>query len=209
VWKVSGGIDYSFPSSLDYSILHPNAFLLLVNFDPAADKPALDAFIAKYHPASTAKILGPFQGRLSNSGELIRLEQPVDQFRRMAIVETVDYLPNSPWPDSALTGESLQRVKFREFANDPVNWKSAPPTPGWIDGELQQPLSLSAPTIDEGIMYFGVTADAGVALILESSAELDQWQTVSTTNSPTPNFSWTIPLPANQSNQFYRLRLGP
>lgn len=49
----------------------------------------------------------------------------------MLVRETVTYAPTNPWPARADGGgASLQRIDPAAFADDPINWYPATPTPG-------------------------------------------------------------------------------
>ncbi len=87
------------------------------------------------------KILGPYDGRLDNSGEKIEIGRPgdVDQFgtRYYIRVDRVNYSDGSHpvgedlWPSQADGGgKSLSRKVPQEYGNDVVNWKAAEPSPG-------------------------------------------------------------------------------
>jgi hypothetical protein len=46
-------------------------------------------------------------------------------------MDQLTYGDTAPWPSEADgQGASLQRLAANQFANDPVNWKAATPTPG-------------------------------------------------------------------------------
>ena len=92
-----------------------------------------------------AKILGPWSGRLSNSGEKVQLSMPgdVDEFstRYYIRIDRVNYSDGSHpedcpggvdlWPIEADgDGNSLTRIDPNSYGNDPNNWAPASPTPG-------------------------------------------------------------------------------
>ncbi|MCO4772571.1 MAG: CotH kinase family protein [Deltaproteobacteria bacterium] len=126
-WSFDQGIDYTFA----VRTLAPGDTVVL-----AADPGSL---FARYPEPGT--VLGPYEGRLSNGGERIRL---VD-----ADGETVDslrYDDEAPWPvgadalgassrwlpptslplqDHQGRGRSLQRVSFEGASDDPGNWRAS------------------------------------------------------------------------------------
>jgi hypothetical protein len=136
-WHISGGVIYSFPQSVT---LPAQGFLLLVNFNPATDAPTLAGFRARYGLSTSVPLYGPYKGNLANGGESIELDRPDTPqaaphpdagFVPYLFVEEVNYLNAAPWPIGAGgTGNSLQRSIGSNYANDPVNWFVAAPTPG-------------------------------------------------------------------------------
>ncbi len=138
-WQIAGGIDYSFPTNLT---LAPRSTLLVVGFDPANRPDLLAEFRATYDLATATPIVGPFQGRLSNSGERIDLQRPDNPqgpdrpdagFVPYLLVDGADYRPAGAWPSAADgTGPSLQRIDPLRFGNEPLNWQAATPNPGTV-----------------------------------------------------------------------------
>jgi hypothetical protein len=135
-WRVGGGIDYAFPPSVTLS---PGGFLLLVNFDPATNTDARIAFRGRYGLSDSVPLYGPYVGRLDNAGESIQLIRPDAPqtapapdagFVPQILVEEIKYGDALPWPVEADgSGKSLQRKRFADYGNDPVNWLAANPTP--------------------------------------------------------------------------------
>lgn len=135
-WRLSGGIDWAFgPTTIE-----AGGYRLVVGFDPARDRVALEAFLAHYRlPASAgSRMMGPYQGRLSNEGEEIRLNRPGEPVPRPGggtfmpeiLVDRVDYGVRLPWPAMASgTGLSLQRQEPGAYGNDPIHWRAGWPTP--------------------------------------------------------------------------------
>jgi len=125
-WKFTDGIDYTFP---------PNTTIaghsrLIVASDPAT-------FTAKYGalPAGV-QLLGPYDGKLINSGEKIELSKPgdidSDLVRHYILVDKVSYSDDAPWPENADgDGASLSKKITSDYGNDPANWLGIiPPNPG-------------------------------------------------------------------------------
>ena len=136
-WKIKGGVDYTFPQNVTL----PGrgfGFLLLVNFDPVADSGALAEFRARYNLGAGVPLFGPYNGKLSNTGESIGLYKPDPPqapphpdagFVPYVLVEHIDFLNIAPWPAGADgTGSSLQRQVGASYGNDPTNWFAAAPT---------------------------------------------------------------------------------
>ena len=134
-WRIDGGVTYVFPFDTK---IPGGGRVLIVGFNPK-DAKALETFRNAYASAlnnSTAPILGPYQGKLSNTGERIALEKPLthDPFTgnsSYAIVDEVIYFHQSPWTTLADgKGDSLQRISDAQSGNDPWNWVGSLPTPG-------------------------------------------------------------------------------
>lgn len=129
-WRLRGGVDFNFPTNLT---LAPGEALLLVSFNPAAEPVQLAGFRAKYGLGAQTRILGPYDGKLPNSGGSIELLKPgapekpghADVGQASYIpVETIDYSDRAPWPAEADgKGMILERIKREAYGNDPVNWR--------------------------------------------------------------------------------------
>ena len=136
-WKLAGGVDYTFPQNLS---LPGGGFLLLVNFDPVTDSVALAEFRARCNLGAGVPLFGPYNGKLSNTGETIGLYKPDPPqapphpdagFVPYVLVEHIDFLNIAPWPAGADgTGSSFQRQVAANYGNDPANWFVASPTAG-------------------------------------------------------------------------------
>ena len=137
-WRFTDGVSYSFPGYPGLTI-PANGRLLVVR--------DIGAYIAKYSlPPFNVFILGPYAGRLSNSGEKLDLSMPgdIDEHgeRQYIRVDRVNYSDgahpeNCPgnvdlWSTIADGGgASITRVNPTLYGNDPNNWTTAnPPTPG-------------------------------------------------------------------------------
>jgi hypothetical protein len=125
-WKLAGLGDnngaYTLPAGL---ALAPGASLV-VSADP-------DAYRATYGTAIGIPVVGPFEGKLSNDGERLALQEPqppesdpeMAGFVAYADVDFVNYGTTAPWPAAANgQGPALVRVDGRAFGNDPANWQA-------------------------------------------------------------------------------------
>ncbi len=135
-WKFTDAIDFIFPSNP--VTINPSDYLLVVK-NPAA-------FIERYPTVPTSKVFGPYDGQLSNGGEILELGKPgdIDQQtgqRHYICVERIAYSDGSHpeecpggvdlWPTSADgTGDSLSRISITLYSNDPNNWTAVTPNPG-------------------------------------------------------------------------------
>jgi hypothetical protein len=130
------GIEFFFPTDPPLT-LGADEYLLLVGDS--------DAFAAKYNVPANVQVFEWGTGRLDNAGEKIQISMPGDvdlQGRRQWIrVDRINYSDGShpddtpgdsdPWPiEPDGTGYSLSRITPAEYGNDPVNWKTAIPSPG-------------------------------------------------------------------------------
>jgi hypothetical protein len=136
-WRLRSAVRFDFPPN---TTLPPHGFLIVVGFDPALNLNDLHAFRTRYQLSPGVPILGPFDGRLNNSGETVRLLMP-DRPQTTpgpelglvpyVLTDEVDYTNAPPWPTEAnATGNSIQRIVSHKFGNEPLNWHAAPPTPG-------------------------------------------------------------------------------
>jgi hypothetical protein len=104
-----------------------------------------DVFSWRYPVVPAEKILGPYDGKLSNAGEKLELSMPgdVDNYgeRHYIRIDRINYSDgshpdNSPgefdfWPAAADgNGKSLTRWTATDYGNDPANWFAALPSPG-------------------------------------------------------------------------------
>lgn len=134
-WRLRGGVEFDFPPGLT---LPAGGFLLIVNFDPANPVFA-SGFRTRMNVPAETPLAGPYQGKLDNEGERIRLlkpdapqgsELPDAGFVPYVVLEEAGYGAAAPWPSGASrSGHSLQRVA-NSFADDPSSWRVAAATPG-------------------------------------------------------------------------------
>ena len=106
-WRLRGGLSYTIEEG---TVLAPGGYLVV-----AKDKQALEA---KY---PNIEIIGNFDGTLSNSGEVIELQNPLgnpaDSFR---------YYDDAPWPADADGGGSSMELKHPNMNNStPEAWAAS------------------------------------------------------------------------------------
>jgi hypothetical protein len=136
-WHLRGGVKFDFPEDIS---LAAGGRLLIVNFDPTNNPTQLAAFRAKFNVPASVPIFGPYEGKLSNSGDKVTLEAPDtiqgnahvnEGFVPYYVVDRVEYTDASPWPAAADgSGSALQCKEAGAYANDPANWMAASPLPG-------------------------------------------------------------------------------
>lgn len=136
-WRLEGAVEFTFAPGLE---LGPDGYLLVVGFDPVFDLFSLNQFQTYYGLDPGVILLGPYNGRLDNAGDRLRLLRPDPPqaapnprpgFVPYVLVDEVAYGRQTPWPAEADgTGLSLQRRVSAAYGNDPANWTAASPTPG-------------------------------------------------------------------------------
>ncbi|MHC4706205.1 MAG: lamin tail domain-containing protein, partial [Planctomycetota bacterium] len=134
-WKFTSGIDFTFPAEPPIRI--PAGGYMLIVKDP-------EAFTWRYPDIPVWRILGPYDGQLSNGGEKVEISMPgdIDQFGTLHYIriDRVNYsdgshpedCPNDVdlWPTQADgAGMSLVRIDPNRYGNDPNNWDVNSPTP--------------------------------------------------------------------------------
>jgi hypothetical protein len=133
-WKLRDAVDFVFNTS---HTIPANGYLVVVSFNPATNAAAWTAFRAKY--GTNGVLVGPYTGKLGNSGESVELVAPDNPQTTVAdfglvpyvMIDKVVYSPLAPWPVGADgTGLALQRLSFTSYGNDPSNWAAAAPSVG-------------------------------------------------------------------------------
>jgi len=103
-WRLDGGVQFSFAEG---TIVPGDGYLVI-----AADPAALEA------SAGLTGVMGPFQGRLSNSGELLELRNNNDR-----VMDTLDYGVDGPWPVAPDgSGATLAKRTPNAASDGAVNW---------------------------------------------------------------------------------------
>ena len=135
-WRLAGAVEFDFPAN---ATLAASGHVLVVSFDPVADLAALAGFRQVYGLGLETPIFGPYRRSLDNKGGDLTLLKPgvplgvgaEEGFVPYILVEHVKFTDGAPWPGPADgAGLSLQRKVAADYANDPVNWLAAGPTPG-------------------------------------------------------------------------------
>ncbi len=137
-YTVTDGIEYTFPAGAQ---LASGAYLVIAR-DPTQS----------IWSSMTGRVFGPYQGKLSNGGERLRLESADG-----TLVEELEYDDDRPWPTGADGyGSSLERISPGLPADDPHSWRASLDTsdgsPGTVNsviGTPAYPLLLSHRIIPE------------------------------------------------------------
>lgn len=127
-WQLAEAVDFVIPPGINAA---PGERLLLTGSTNEA------AFRAAYALDPGIRVFGPWDGKLNNAGESIRLQQPdpaqPDGFVPYVHVDRVDYGDKPPWPIAPDgNGPSLERLSGDVYGMDPAHWFAGPPggTPG-------------------------------------------------------------------------------
>ncbi len=127
-WRIDSGVDYSFASGTSMAV---GERLWIVPFDPVAEPDKKTLFCTTYglNPASI-RLMGPYSGDLSDSGERIALERPQASDDPLTpddiswiIVDEVTWLDEAPWPMD-VDGSGLPLLRIGASGNDPQSWAS-------------------------------------------------------------------------------------
>jgi hypothetical protein len=133
-WRLRDAVDFDFKAPLTLPV---GGYLLVVGFDPATNGASLVAFRSRY--GTNGLIVGPWTGKLANTGEAIELlapdapqtSGPDAGLVPYVMVDRVAFSNLAPWPPAADgTGLSLQRVSSTAYGNEPLNWLAAAPSAG-------------------------------------------------------------------------------
>jgi hypothetical protein len=136
-WRFRDAVDFTFPAGAQ---VRANSYVLVVGFDPA-DAELLADFRQVNGVSVETPIYGPWNGKLDNSQdsiELVRPDLPVPPGTTDAglvsyiLVDKVNYRDTYPWPTGLPDGlgAALGRIDDGAYGDDPVNWRTAPKTPG-------------------------------------------------------------------------------
>ncbi len=120
-WRISG-VDFRFAAGTS---LAPGAHALVVE----------DAYAFAETFGPNLRPLGVFAGRLTGTGETLRLLRPPANGGGETVVDQVSFETAAPWPAAALTGSSLQLIDPSQDNNRPANWTAVatnlPPGSQW------------------------------------------------------------------------------
>lgn len=135
-WRITKGVDFTFPN-----ITIPAGGYIIVAADPAS-------FQTTYGTAAT--VVGPWIGQLSNSGELIRLRDDLDQSG-----DEVEYSDQGDWAQRVRvtiggangwewyaghdgSGQSLELINAALSNKNGQNWAASigAPTPGAVNSSI-------------------------------------------------------------------------
>ena len=146
-WRLDGGVRFVFPTN---TILAARATLVLVNFNPT-NTLLLEQFKRVHGVTNAITVLGPYGGKLSNSGDRVALEKPQASLLAGAgpdwvLMDEVIYSTVPPWaPNVNGTGSALTRAsQSADDGNAASNWLAMRASPGSYD------LVVAPPTDTDG-----------------------------------------------------------
>jgi len=133
-WSLTEGVDYDFPAG---TIIPAGAYLVVAG-----------SLAELINAVGQANVLGPFAGRLSNSGEKICL---YDHNHRM--MDCLEYNDETPWP-VACGGSGVSLAKYDKFSasESMANWWASQQV-GGTPGALNFSTSPSEATDDSGLLW--------------------------------------------------------
>ena len=146
-WRIAGGIDYTFT---DGTVVAADGYIVIA-IDPSYLRES----------AGITDVMGPFSGRLSNSGELLQIISNSDR-----IMDAVEYSDSGDWPVAADgSGASLAKRNPRTASAEPANWTWSPQH-GGTPGRENFPAADTVPTQHKFVGIFDTWRynDAGVDL---------------------------------------------
>ena len=219
-WRIAGGVSYHFESDVT---LEPMQVLLLVNYDPNLEPMKTQALQQNWGLPLDVRVLGPFNGRLDNTGDRVRLQQLAKLPKSLAgqreaeslgwiDEDRIDYQSNGFWatpPQNENT--SLMRLGQDSFGNDPPNWHYASPTPGRFGkGGRPNPTSglIQSLSFSEGRVILLIATQTGINHTIQFSNSLNpaDWKTLETLMG-TGKSEPVIDSSTVNDTRFYRLLL--
>lgn len=158
-WAIRGDVDFDFPTNV---FLPPQGAVVLVHFDPVLEPQATAQFWAHAGVAPSARLFGPYQGKLSNGGGRLRLVRrtvisdanDVEVGTQIEVtVDEVAFEQGGAWPSLADgQGASLHRRVLNGFGSEPGHWMAAAPTPGRQSLTGESPVVTVQPQDRQGIL---------------------------------------------------------
>lgn len=140
-------------------------------------------------------------GNLSNSGERIHLRNAAGD-----TIQDFTYSDGAPWPAAADgTGASLQIVSSGGAADDPANWRAAPPNPGSDGAGAPSGFTLSVSLAADQSIQLNWNAQAGQTYHVEASPDLLGWTRL---GSVVGTGTYRIPPPHLAARQYFRIVTG-
>ncbi|MGV3771467.1 MAG: lamin tail domain-containing protein [Verrucomicrobiales bacterium] len=163
-WRING-VGFAFPERFE---LPPQGIALIV-------AGSTEAFRTSHSIPANVPVLGPFEGNLQNSGEMLQLLRPDAPetgtdgtvFVPYIVADAVRYNDKTPWPNLGINiGSSLEKLPVNAYGNDPGNWRASPgPASPGLDNDGNRP-----PIITIGADQSVVSATFPVAVSLTGSA---------------------------------------
>ena len=129
-WRLRGGVDIN-----SLGTIGAGEVILVISFNPdgAGNVSRVEAFRAHYGIDDSVRLVGGYQGQLSDSFDRVQLQrgQRVGDEVYHYYEDEILYDDQSPWPTSADgLGASLHRRGVDLYGNDAASWIATSPTPG-------------------------------------------------------------------------------
>ena len=151
------GVTFAFPEA-GAAVLAPGECVLLVH--------DLEAFAARYGSEATARVVGEFEGSLSNGGERLELAAADG-----TTIVTFSYSDDSPWPEAADgDGPTLELIDTAADPSLAASWRASVDdggTPGTIPpartpGDLNGDGMVGSADLDIVRAHWGADVEAGL-----------------------------------------------
>lgn len=208
-WRLRNAIDFDFPTNV---VLAAGGRLLVVGFHPT-NSAQLAFFRSVYSVPAEAAIVGPWDGKLDNSGETIELKSPGrptiisnNLLVPYLLVDKVTYQDTPPWPVQADgLGGSLQRRNLAVHGLEATNWFAAPPTAGLSNTPRLSILSIERHGSEVSL---AISSQAGRSYRLEYKDDLqaEEWTPISPAVAGTGH-RLVLTEATAEARRFYRVRL--
>jgi hypothetical protein len=183
-WRLRGAVD---DTIADGTMIGAGETVVMLSFNPDDPNNVLrvGAFRAHYGINASVRLLGGYNGELSDNGELLELQ-------RMTLPEAPEPVPVAhvsedfvtydnvaPWPAGASgNGSSLNRSAPSLFGNSATSWVAATPSPGTVAfGDLPGDFNDDGVVDDTDInILFGAISDGNMAseFDLNDSGDVNQ-----------------------------------
>ncbi|MFV2070291.1 MAG: lamin tail domain-containing protein, partial [Pirellulales bacterium] len=161
-WQLDSGIQWT---AAEGTSLGPGEALTVVRFDPD-DATRSGQFRRVLGIDESVELVGPYAGKLADSGETVRLLEPLeggDPERGMTLVDRLAYEDQSPWPVTPDGGgHSLHRTTVDAFGGLVSSFRPLEPSPGSEFFVLAGDLDLNGVVDDDDV--------AGLVLALNDPA---------------------------------------
>ena len=114
-----------------------------------------------------------------------------------------------PWPGDAIgAGSSLQRVDAAAYGNDPINWFTAPPTPGTAPPNPVPRIQLRIQTDArdlQPVLLFEATANRAYSFEYQDRFPSASWLPLQSVPMAGSNRVEQLRIPRSQTQRFYRV----
>ena len=129
-WRLRGGVDIN-----SLGTISAGEAILVISFNPdgAGNVARVEAFRTHYGIDDSVRLVGGYQGQLSDSFDRVQLQRGVSVGDEVYhyYEDEILYDDQAPWPSSPDgLGASLHRRAIDLYGNDAQSWIATSPTPG-------------------------------------------------------------------------------